>query len=202
MSAASRSPVKRPLYLVIALLLVWVVGLIGATQGCQTVEILHRPDVVRTESSHIGDGEMAKKREAFIDTVLAFRSIVTPLAVGQLLLASLLTLAAGLTLLGRGHARQIAIQAMIVYLLFLPVDYLVRRPVRAVTIEALADGTTFPPVTAGPPPADVLDQRVLFWWAFRGALGIQLAVLTVGLFAMTRNVRRACARARTVSRAA
>jgi hypothetical protein len=170
-------------------LLVWVVGLAGATQGCQTVEILHRPDIARTESTRLGDGDMAKKREAFIDTVLAFRSIVTPLAVGQLLLASLLTLTAGLTLLGRGQARQLAVQAMLVYLLFLPVDYLVRRPVRAVTIDALADGT-FPPVTTGPPVADV-DQRVVFWWAFRGALGLQLAVLSVGLFAMTRPRVRA-----------
>jgi hypothetical protein len=183
-------PLKRPAYLVVALLLVWVVGLVGATQGCQTVEILHHPDVARSENSRGTDAEITRRGGALIDTVLAFRSTVTPLAVGQLLLASLLTLSAGLTLLGRGHARQLAIQAMIVYALFLPVDYLVRRPMRAVTIDAFADASTFPPGGALSSP-EIADQRVFLWWIFRGALGLQLVILTLGLVAITRPRVRA-----------
>src|SRR6185295_263369 len=174
----SRPPLKRPAYLVVALLLVWIVGLVGATQGCQTVEILHRPEVARSENNRGTDAEITRRGGALIDVVLAFRSTVTPLAVGQLLLASVLTLSAGLTLLGRGHARQLAIQAMIVYALFLPVDYLVRRPMRAVTIDAFAEGTTFPPGVASP---ELADQRVLLWWIFRVGLGLQLVILTLGL---------------------
>jgi hypothetical protein len=177
---------KRPVYLVIALLLVWVVGLFGATEGCQTIEVLHRPDVARKDNHRIGDTEMARRREALIDTVIAFRRTVTPLAVGQLLLGSVLTLSAGLTLLGRGHARKLALQAIVIYALFLPVDYLVRRPMRAVAIDTIADGATFPPVSVPGPSADMLDQRVFFWWVYRGALGLQLAILTLGVFAMTR----------------
>jgi hypothetical protein len=177
-------------YLVVALLLVWVVGLVGATQGCQTVEILHRPDVARSENNRGTDAELNRRGSALIDTVLTFRSLVTPLAVGQLLLASLLTLSAGLTLLGRGHARQLAIQAMIVYALFLPVDYLMRRPMRACTIEAFADGSTFPPGGTLSSP-ELADQRVLLWWIFRGALGLQLVILTLGLVAITRPRVRA-----------
>jgi hypothetical protein len=177
-------------YLVVALLLVWVVGLVGTTQGCQTVEILHRPDVARSENSRGTDAELTRRGGALIDTVLAFRSTVTPLAIGQLLLASLLTLSAGLTLLGRGHARQLAIQAMVVYALFLPLDYLVRRPMRASTIDAFADGSTFPPATALSSP-EIADQRVFLWWIFRGALGLQLVILTLGLVAITRPRVRA-----------
>jgi hypothetical protein len=179
---------KRPAYLVVALLLVWIVGLVGATQGCQTVEILHRPDVARTENSRGADAEITRRGGALIDAVLAFRSTVTPLAVGQLLLASVLTLSAGLTLLGRGHARQLAIQAMVVYALFLPVDYLVRRPMRAITIDAFAEGTTFPPGVSSP---EMADQRLLLWWIFRVALGLQLVILTLGLVAITRPRVRA-----------
>jgi hypothetical protein len=163
--------------------------LAGATQGCQTVEILHRPDIVRSDNSRSTDAEMNRRSVALIDTVLAFRSLVTPLAVGQLLLASLLTLTAGLTLLGRGNARQLAIQAMIVYALFLPVDYLMRRPMRASTIDAFADGT-FPPGASLSSP-EIADQRVLLWWIFRGALGLQLVILTLGLVAITRPRVRA-----------
>src|SRR4051812_21954828 len=185
-----RPPLKRPVYLVIALLLVWIVGLVGATQGCQTVEILHRPEVARSENSRGADAELTRRGGAPIDAVLAFRATVTPLAIGQLLLASLLTLSAGLTLLGRGHARRLAIQAMVVYALFLPLDYLVRRPMRAVTIDAFAEGSTFPPGGAIASP-EIADQRMLLWWIFRVALGLQLVILTLGLVAITRPRVRA-----------
>ena len=188
---SSRAPLKRPVYLVVALLLVWVVGLFGATEGCQTIEVLHRPEVARKDSGRIGDAEMARRREALIDTVLTFRKTVTPLAVGQLLLGSVLTLSAGLTLLGRGHARRLALQAIVIYALFLPVDYLVRRPMRASAIDTIADGATFPPISSTGPSADVLDQRVFFWWVYRSALGLQLAILTLGVFVMTRPRVRA-----------
>jgi hypothetical protein len=187
----SRAPLKRPLYLVVALLLVWVVGLFGATEGCQTIDVLHHPETAHTDGAHGEDGEMARRRGALIDTVLAFRKTVTPLAIGQLLLGSVLTLSAGLTLLGRGHARKLAIQAIVAYALFLPVDYLVRRPMRAVAIDAIADGSTFPPAGATTSSSEILDQRIVFWWVYRGALGLQLVILTLGVFAMTRPRVRA-----------
>ena len=178
------------MYLVVALLLVWVVGLFGAIEGCQTIDVLHRPDAVRRENRRMTDDEMARRREAVIDTVLAFRNTVTPLAVGQLLLGSVLTLSAGLTLLGRGQARRIAVQAIIVYALFLPIDYLARRPMRAVTIDAIADTGPIPGFEAGGPTPD-LDQRTFFWWVYRCALGVQLTILTMGLVAVTRPRVRA-----------
>ena len=182
---------KRPFYLVVALLLVWVVGLFGATEGCQTIDVLHHPETAHADGGHIEDAEMARRRGALIDTVLAFRKTVTPLAIGQLLLGSVLTLSAGLTLLGRGQARKLAIQAIVAYALFLPVDYLVRRPMRAVAIDAIADGSTFPPAVVKTSSSEVVDQRVVFWWVYRGALGLQLVILTLGVFAMTRPRVRA-----------
>jgi hypothetical protein len=182
---------KRPVYLVIALLLVWMVGLFGATEGCQTIDVLHHPESVRTALERISDIETSKRQEALIDTVLQFRQTVTPLAVGQLLLGSLLTFTAGLTLLGRGQARKIALQAIVVYALFLPLDYMMRRPMRAVAIDAIAGGMTFPPLEQGASSPEISDLRVVYWWAYRGALAVQMTILTLGLVAMTRPRVRA-----------
>jgi hypothetical protein len=168
-----------------------MVGLFGATEGCQTIDVLHHPESVRVALEHMSDLEMSKRQEALIDTVLKFRHTVTPLAVGQLILGSLLTFTAGLTLLGRGQARRIVLQAIVVYALFLPLDYVMRRPMRAVAIEAIADGTPFPPLEEGGLSPEASDLRVVYWWAYRGALAAQLTVLALGLVAMTRPRVRA-----------
>jgi len=168
-----------------------MVGLFGATEGCQTIDVLHHPESVRIALERISDIETSKRQEALIDTVLRFRQTVTPLAVGQLLLGSLLTFTAGLTLLGRGQARKIALQAIVVYALFLPLDYMMRRPMRAVAIDAIAEGTTFPPLEEGASSPEVTDLRVVYWWAYRGALAAQMTILAIGLIAMTRPRVRA-----------
>jgi hypothetical protein len=187
----AKTAAKRPVYLVIALLLVWMVGLFGATEGCQTIDVLHHPESVRVALERMSDLETSKRQEALIDTVLRFRQTVTPLAIGQLLLGSLITFTAGLTLLGRGQARKIALQAIVVYALFLPLDYVMRRPMRAVAIDAIAQGVTFPPLEEGRASPEASDLRVVYWWAYRGALAAQLTVLALGLFAMTRPRVRA-----------
>ena len=190
-SPSAKNPSKRPVYLVIALLMVWMVGLFGATEGCQTIDVLHHPESVRVALERMSDLETSKRQEALIETVLKFRQTVTPLAVGQLILGSLLTFTAGLTLLGRGQARRIALQAIIVYALFLPLDYVMRRPMRAVAIDAITQGSPFPPLEEGGPALEPSDLRVVYLWAYRGALGVQLTVLALGLFAMTRPRVRA-----------
>jgi hypothetical protein len=176
--------------LVIALMLVWMVGLAGATQGCQTIDVLHRPDAVRAAMNHITDVQMARRQEALIETVLAFRTMVTPFAVGQLILGTLLTLTAGLTLLGRGQARRLAVQAILAYSLFLPIDYIVRRPMRASAIDAVASDLVLSPLEGGVAP-EMGDLREVLWWAARGVLGGQLAILIAGLVVMTRPRVRA-----------
>ena len=192
---SAKNASRRPVYLVIALLLVWMVGLFGATEGCQTIDVLHHPESVRVALERMNDVETSRRQEALIETVLRFRQIVTPLAVGQLLLGSLLTFTAGLTLLGRGQARKIALQAIVVYALFLPLDYVMRRPMRAVAIDAIADLVTFPPLEEGGPSLEASDRRLVYWWVYRSALGAQLTILALGLFAMTRPRVRAFFRA-------
>jgi hypothetical protein len=187
-------PPKRPLYLVIALLLVWVVGLFGSQQGCQTIEWLHQPDEVRAALDRAGDRERAKQGETLMNASLQFRKIVTPLAVGQLLLASLLTLTAGLTLLGRVQARKLALQAMIAYALFLPLDFVARSPMRAVIVDAFAQSVTFPNFKGAEAPPELSDPAMrhdIAQWAFRMVFAGQLAIVGIGMLALTRPRARA-----------
>jgi hypothetical protein len=172
-----KGPTKRPVYLVIALLLVWAIGILGTVQGCQTMEIVHDPNLQRAAISKISNPQFARQGEIDIDAALQFKNIVTPLAVGQFLLASLLTFSAGLTLIGRGQARRLALQAMAAYAIFLPLDYVTRTPVRAAIIAALAQSM----------PLLVADM----YWGLRLFLGLQLAIVAGGIFALTRPRVRA-----------
>jgi hypothetical protein len=180
-----------------ALVLVWLVGLAGWRNGCQAIETLHRPEQVRASIEQSQDTEMARKQAARIDTLLAYRKLVTPLAVGEFLLGSLLTFAAGTVLWGRRHARGLLLQAMLAYAAFLAVDYVLQRPVRAHDIDLLVSDPQLPQL-AGQPAAEL---AAWFRWLFRGLLAVQLAVLGGGLLAMTRPRVRALFAAAERSRA-
>src|SRR4051794_8472509 len=153
------------------------------------------------ESNHLRDLDLARRVEARIDMVLAFRKTVTPLAVAQLLLGSVLTLSAGLTLLGRPRVRTLALQAIVAYAIFLPLDYVLRQPMRAFAIDAFADGSAFPAMSGDGATLDAIEQRTVFWWVYRGALAVQLLVLILGFIAMTRPRVRAFFAALSAERA-
>jgi len=182
----SRSTPSKPRYLVISLILVWTVGLFGSANGCQAIDILQRPAEMRARTSAHLDAQTAKKYEVLIDAVVANRKVTAPLAAGELILGTLLMLCAGLALVGRGRARGVLLQAVVAYAAFLPVDYALRRPVRAAQIEEVL----LDPKLAREPgmnPAEVANElRPVFWAAARGALVLQLGILAFGLFAMTR----------------
>jgi hypothetical protein len=170
-----------------ALVLVWLVGLAGWRNGCESIEMLHNPEQVRAAIEQSQDTEMARKQVARIDTLLAYRKLVTPLAVGEFLLGSLLTFAAGTVLWGRRHARGLLLQAILVYAVFLTIDYALRRPVRARDIDLWISDPQLPQLV-GQPAAEL---AAWFRWLFRGLLAAQLAVLGGGLLAMTRPRVRA-----------
>jgi hypothetical protein len=177
---------KRPRYLVASLLLVWAVGLFGSANGCQSIDILRRPAEFRaTTTAHL-DAQSAKRYEVLIDALIANRKVTAPLAAGELVLGSLLMLCASLALVGRGRARGLLVQAAIAYAVFLPIDYTLRRPIRAAQIEeVLLD----PKLAPGPgmDPAEIANQlRPVFWAAARVALALEIGILGLGLFALTR----------------
>jgi hypothetical protein len=191
---------RRPIYFVVALLFVWMVGLVGATDGWETESILRQPDAARHAAHRIQDVQSERREEARLDAILAARRTLAPLAAGRMVLGSLLALTAGLTLLGRRRARPLALQAMVAYAVFLPIDYVVRRPMRASSIDAVVEALAIAPPSGStlPEPAEL---RLLYFWVYRGALGAELFVLALGFFAMTRPRVRALFRTSAAERA-
>jgi hypothetical protein len=177
---------KRPRYLTVSLVLVWTVGLFGSANGCQAIDILRRPSELRTATSTRFEPEAAKKYEVLIDAVLANRKVTAPLAAGELILGSLVMLCASLALVGRGRARGLLVQALVAYAAFLPIDYALRRPVRAAQIEGVLLDPKLAPEPGMDPAQIASSLRPIFWAAARGALALELGVLALGLFTLTR----------------
>jgi hypothetical protein len=183
--------IRRPRYLFVALFSVWMVGFFGASHGCHTMDVLHRPGDVQSAVSHFSDVQLERQQELSIESTLAFRKTVTPLAVAQFLLGTLLTLTTGLTLLGRRRLRRIALQAMLAYALFLPIDYVQRRAERAYTIDALVADDILHPAGQLDAEHPRTELRATYWWAYRAAPMVQLLILALGAFALTRPRARA-----------
>jgi hypothetical protein len=158
------------------------------------MELVHQPEAVRAALDRAADREQAKQGETLLDASLRLRKIVTPLAVGQFLLSSLLTLTVGLILLGRVQARRLALQAMVAYALFLPLDYVVRSPIRAVFVDVLAQSVKIPSPDGTAPDGQITDPKLshdMVQWTLRVVFGAQLAIVGMGLIALTRPRARA-----------
>ena len=188
--ASPRPSSKRPIYLVIALMLVWMVGLAGATQGCQTIDVLHRPEAVRAAMNHITDVQMARRQEALIETVLEFRTMVTPFAVGQLISGHSADAHRGAhpprprssaAPRGASHLGLLAVPAYRLHH---------EAPHARVGDRRGRLGSRLSPLEGGVAP-EIGDLREVLWWAARGVLGGQLAILIAGLVVMTRPRVRA-----------
>jgi hypothetical protein len=185
------SRARRPVSLTFSLVLVWLIGLGGATDGCQTIDTLQDPVSAQAIADRVSDPRVQLMQESLIRAVLGFRHLAAPLAAGAVVLGSLLTFTAALTLLGRGRARRVLVQAIVAYAAFLPIQYAVRAPIRATIIDVVATSAPLP-VIPDMTPNQVQDNlRALYWWMSRGVLAAQLATLAIALFVMTRPRVRA-----------
>ena len=191
MSTPTPTPPRRPRTLTFALALVWLVGLVGGADGCQTIETLRHPELARAAAEHLADPRMQELREAVLSALLAARGVVTPTAVASMLLGTALTLAAAMVALGHARARSFLLQALAAYALFLPTEYVLRRPLRAMLVDALAVAAPQLPASGlSPEEVDHL-LRATYGWVWRGMLGGQLAILALGAYAVTRPAARA-----------
>jgi hypothetical protein len=178
-----QAPPKRPGYLVVALVLIWLVGLTGWMGGCHDIDTIRHPEAARLATERIADTEMARTQLAFVDALLAHRKTVTPLAVGEFLLGSLLAFAAASALWGRSHGRWLLLQAILAYAAFLGVDYVLSAPIRARQIDAMISDPSLPSLTGH--TASELAGVFQAWFVLR------IAVLGAALFAVTRSRARA-----------
>lgn len=177
---------RRPLYLTVSLLIVWLMGLMGATDGLGSVDLLRDPHTALSAVERTLDPKVQLLREATVHAVLSARNVAAPLAAANLILSSLLAIAAGRALFGRNRGHKLLFQAVVAYVVYLPVAYVVGRPIRENILAALTNPESADVLVDGLATADlavIID--VLPWW-WRITLGFQLLALAAVIFVLTR----------------
>jgi uncharacterized membrane protein YtjA (UPF0391 family) len=182
------TPARRPVFLVIALVALGIVGLKTATEGFAYVEIVRNP------ASALGTlgGEAAEDimKRAFIDGVLSIAHVALPLGLAEVLLGLLLLGVVSRALFARRASPWFALQVILANAAVLIIGYALWQPVRGRLVEAwVHGGMEQRPAAISQVDFDRL-MRLKAWWTFRFQLGLQLAVLGLGGLAVTRRSAR------------
>ena len=164
---------RRPGYLVAALLAMLLVGLDMLQEGWGSLELLKNPftDVL---------GGVEGLRESLISAMAVRHDTELPLAIGHMMLGTLLSVTSVNWLLSGRVPRTFALQVVLAALAFLCISYVLREPLRVVLANALAAGTEDPQVVA---------ERA--WWVFRMHFSLSVTALSLSAFALTRPAVRA-----------
>lgn len=187
-SVPPRHP-SRPVYLVVALVAAWTLGIGGVMSGCGLLQFYREPNQKAEihEPSQEGLGaylaEQQKASQEARDKALnENQDRMVPLAVANVLLSALLILACARALAAKPRAHHLALQAIAANILYAVADYFVSAPVREAVIRAAATGPA-------PSPESQLDPTQLaaaVAWSFRLVAAAQLLVLGLVAYALTR----------------
>lgn len=189
MSDESNDAARRPFYLVIALVTLWLVGMSTAGEGIGVLEILKNP--FSTLFSLLGPQAGEAMRQATANGIAQTSRTALPLGIAQLMLGSMLVAVAFKGLFGRRASVSFALQVIAANAAIAIVAYSLRQPIRASIVDAVvASGMETRPPGEG---AREFERRVRsHWWLqFRVRLGLELAALGFGAIALTRRSARA-----------
>jgi predicted cation transporter len=180
---------RRPFYLVIALVTLWLVGMNAASEGLGVIEILKNP--FSTLFSLLGSQSLELMRQATASGVAHTSRVALPLGIAQAMLGIMLVAVAFKGLFGRKASVSFALQVIVANAAIAVVGYALRQPIRGSIIDAVvASGLeTRPPNMT----ATEFDRRTRtqWWLQFRVRLGLELAALGFGAIALTRRSARA-----------
>jgi hypothetical protein len=180
---------KRPLYLVIALVTLWLSGMTAAAEGFAAIEIVRNP-FSAAFSTLRSDAQQEVLTRAFVDGVASVGKVALPLGIAHVLLGALLVAVASKALFTRRASPGFALQVIFANMAVLIVGYALYQPVRAHVVKAIVvSGVEQRPAAIAPADFDKL-VRMKSWWTFRFRLGLQLAVLGLGAMALTRRSAR------------
>lgn len=189
MADESNDTARRPFYLVIALVTLWLVGMNAASEGLGVIEILKNP--FSTLFSLLGSQSLELMRQATANGVAHTSRVALPLGIGQAILGIMLVAVAFKGLFGRKASVSFALQVIVANAAIAVVGYALRQPIRGSIIDAVAASG----VETRPPnmTASEFDRRtrIQWWWQFRVRLGLELAALGFGAIALTRRSARA-----------
>lgn len=189
MSGESEQSPRRPAYLVIGLVALWLIGMTTAAEGFAAMEIVRNP-FSSAFGSLGGDAAQELVKRAFVDGVISISRTALPLGVGQLLLGALLVAVSTKALFARRASPTFALQVILANIAILILGYALWQPVRGRVVDAIvASGIEQRPPSV--PPSDFERfVRMKSWWTFRFRLGIELAVLGLGALAVSRRAAR------------
>lgn len=180
---------RRPIYLVIALIAMWLVGMNTAAEGLVAIQIVRDPFSSAAPTLGAADPD-ALLRAAWMEAIAANARVTLPLGVAQLILGALLVLISARALIVRRASTSFVLQVLLANAALLAVGYALRQPVRGTVVDAVvASGIEQRPAGLSARDFDALIRSKL-WWTFRVLLGLQLGTLVLAAVALTRRAAR------------
>ncbi len=173
----------RPWFLVLAMLTIWVAGVLGVTSGCATVMYLQEgamPDDQSALETAKGSPNAVQALQQYavvvqMRAVAESKRVTLPINIARVLLSTTLVAASAMVLSGRRNALHFGLQALGANVLFSVLAYALTTDVRDSWISAV--------VTASHDLALPADEGVFFrshafwYWFARG----EMLVFQVGL---------------------
>lgn len=185
-------PQKRPIYLVIALIVAWIIGMGGLMGGCNVVQFYQNPT---DQTMHVhapeGSDDLARyfaqqhqvTKQASDKAMLQYQNRMLPLGIANALLSGLLIVASARALGGRYGSLALVFQAVIANGVYTVVDYFLSRPVRDATIAAaVAEPMSFAKEESWDPSA----LGAAMGWTVHALFIAQLIALGLIAYALTR----------------
>ncbi len=187
--ATEREGGRRPIFLVIALLALWLVGMNTFAEGWVIVSVVRDPLLAATGAIAASDLESVI-RAALVAGIHEHPSRLLPLGVAEILLGGLLVGVAAKALFGRRASPSFALQVIAANAAIVVMSYALRQPVRERIVEAVARSGVEerPPGLSGGDFATAV--RAKWWWSFRVGFSLQLMALGLSALAITRPSAR------------
>jgi hypothetical protein len=174
----------RPWFLLVAMLTLWLAGVVGVTSGCGTVMYLREgtmpDDAAALDQARANPDATTALQEYAVTSqlraVATHKRVTLPLSIGRVLLSMTLVAAAAMVMSGRRNALSFSLQALVVNGVFSIVSYALTSDVRAQWIGAVVEVAQ---VLALPPDEALAfrDASTWYWFTRAEVLVLQLGVL-------------------------
>jgi hypothetical protein len=184
---------RRPVYLVVALITMWLVGLRAVGEGLSVIQTVRDPFQA---TNALGHGNLHEVIQAAVVTATAANGkAMLPIGIAELLLGGALVVVAVRGLFRRKMSISIALQVLLANFVLTVLAYVIREPLRAAVVEAVVQSGLEPQLAGTRQDESQQIVRTKWWWSFRVALGLQLTALVLSAVALSSRASRALARA-------
>ncbi|MGE0323253.1 MAG: hypothetical protein AB7S68_13165 [Polyangiaceae bacterium] len=175
---STSSAPKRPLYLVLALAALALIGMLVFLNGFQVINATTDPEFATRESSKL-EPVVATVLQAQFETIAELHKVMTPMGVALVLLGGVLSIVSMRGIFGRASAGTI-IQLALATGVAVSLNYVLCAPVRSAAISAVE-------ALSNPEAKDIGRFLPVIYLIMPG---FQLTTLLLAVFAVTRRAAR------------